>query len=391
VARVGRGDGRTLVVEFLEGAESPGIRHELERQLDFYIREHEDKDKWAYLVYHATRTGANVYSRVHWSYHPADKEESMTDPEFIQELKDAYCWFDVDRVPHDPAMTEFRRRARLHQARWREKRGLKMGGHLQHDGETRVPVGSRLDLEEAKATGANFLNDRIREAVKHRVDNPERHQMLHEERLWSDLLSSMPMCFNIFGDLRSAPADATKALHAWLPDVDGEVEELLFEWSPGRGDPSYLGNRAAFDAALILNRGDAGKGVVGVETKYHEYAKAEGWPDDDKLAHYAVVSELSNVFKPGWKEAIVGTDLQQIWLDHLLVLSMLQNDEDPTTRGRFLLIYPDKNPSFRGASERYRDLLEDDSTFVTRTVEELLDANVLPGQLQEDFRERYLW
>jgi hypothetical protein len=315
------------------------------------------------------------------------------DPASIEELKQEHCWIRSDGVPHDPAMTEYRRRARLHQARWRKDHNLKMGGQLQHDGKTRVPVGSRLDIEEAEATGTNFLSGQVRAAVKNRLDHPQTHQMLHEERLWSDLLSSMPMCFNLFGELWDRPEDATRALKTWLTDAEGEgeVEELRFEWSPGRRDPAYLNNRSAFDAAFILRQPDGSKGIVGVETKYHEDARAEKWPDEDKLATYAVVTEMSNAFKPGWKEAIVGADLQQIWLDHLLVLSMLQNDEDDTRWGRFLLVYPDKNLSFARAAERYRDVLVDDETFETRTVEELLDANVLPTQLQDDFKKRYLW
>ena len=37
-----------------------------------------------------------------------------------EELEAAQCWDPSDTVPRRPAMTEFRQRTRLHQARWRE-------------------------------------------------------------------------------------------------------------------------------------------------------------------------------------------------------------------------------------------------------------------------------
>jgi hypothetical protein len=52
------------VVEFVEGesAMDAAAKEAIEKTLDFYIREHRDEDKWAYLVRYATSTEANLYS-----------------------------------------------------------------------------------------------------------------------------------------------------------------------------------------------------------------------------------------------------------------------------------------------------------------------------------------
>jgi hypothetical protein len=80
VARVELGDGKTLIVEFLdsEHALDGGIRKAIEERLDFYVCEHEDEDEdeWAYLIYHATSTEANVYSDVAWTYLPRQDESA---------------------------------------------------------------------------------------------------------------------------------------------------------------------------------------------------------------------------------------------------------------------------------------------------------------------------
>jgi hypothetical protein len=97
-------------------------------------------------------------------------------------------------------------------------------------------------------------------------------------------------------------------------------------------------------------------------------------------------------FVDGWRELVIGTALQQIWLDHLLVLAMLQHPTGRWSWGRFVLVYPLGNPSFAGAAAAYRAVLRDPATFEARTIEELLDT---PGALKLEtvaaLRERYFW
>ena len=278
-----------------------------------------------------------------------------------QELKAAKVWENVDRVSGDPAMTEYKRRLRHRQALWRERARLPVGGQKMRDGTTR-PIGSRVELTHARETGANFVNANALEAARARLDTPQRHQMLDETRLWADLLSSMPMCFNLLGDLHADTDLATRVAHHWFPDLVGTVSEVCFEWSPGRSDPEYLGNRTAFDAALLLDLGSDRHGVVGIETKYHEHPVAEKEPASRKLERYVEVTERSGAFRSGWRDRLVGTKLQQIWLDHLLVLAMLQHPSGRWAAGRFVLVHPEENVGFARVAREYADVLADPST-----------------------------
>ena len=307
-----------------------------------------------------------------------------------QELEKEHCGVESDAASGQPEVTRFKRAARLHQARWRQEHGLLMGGRTSRAGAW-TPVGSRLNLDEARRSGANFLTELSKRAVEHRLGNPEPYQMLDEVRLRSDLLSSMPMCFNLFGALWGDLSRAETAVRSWFPDAPGRVNEVRFEWSPGRRDPEYLGNQSALDAALLLKLPDGARGVVGVETKYHEHAQPAPPPRKDQLARYREVAARSGVFVPGFEAQVVGTDLQQLWLDHLLVLSMLQHHSRTWRWGRFVLVHPQGNPSFADAGWRYRLLLTDSATFEVRTLEDLLGADeALPDELIPLFRERYL-
>ena len=120
-----------------------------------------------------------------------------------EELKAAACWFPTtDVVAGDPVTTAFKRRARFHQATWREARGFPIGTQptVPKPDRPAKPNGSRLDWAFAQSSEANFLSPAARAAAHHRIAHPEPHQTLNPQRLWADLLSSMPMCWK-----RSSP------------------------------------------------------------------------------------------------------------------------------------------------------------------------------------------
>jgi hypothetical protein len=305
--------------------------------------------------------------------------------------KAAHCWFSVDRVSRDPATTAWKRRARWQQAQWRVARDLPIGAEPYGGGSDATPVGSRLELSFARASGTNLITPSALAAARARLAAPEPHQMLDEERLWADLLSSMPMCFNLFGELAGSADTARRAVRAWWPDVPSGDVRVRFEHSPGRRDREFLGNKSAFDVAFEIDAGAGTRAIVGVETKYHEHAKVEDPPKPAALARYVEVTERSGVFVDSWRDSIIGTSLQQIWLDHLLLLSMLQHPSKRWRWGRFVLVFPTANPSFAATAARYRSLLRDSATFDTRAIESLLATpQALGEESSGPFRHRYL-
>jgi hypothetical protein len=113
-------------------------------------------------------------------------------------------------------------------------------------------------------------------------------------------------------------------------------------------------------------------------------------PKPSRLPRYREITETSGVFGPGAIDAVNGTDLIHIWLDHLLVLSMLQHPSRTWRWGRLVVVHPAGNTDYADACSRYRALLVDHSTFASVTVEELLDANVLPAHTAAALRKRYI-
>jgi hypothetical protein len=309
-----------------------------------------------------------------------------------QELEAAYCWEADDEVPRRPAMTEFRRRLRLHQAQWREAHGHPIGSQpiAPRPGGRARPVGSRLPLAYARETGANFLTDGALAAARARTSIKEPHQTFDRQRLWADLLWSPALAFNLFGDLASDLKRADQAVHTLWPDTPGTVSDVRFAHSPGRLDPAYLNSLRAFDAAFVLDRGDETQGVVGVDVNYHEWSKPET-PKPSNLRRYLEVAERSGVFGPQSTDAVKGrSGLAVMWLEHLLLLSMLQHGSGSWSWGRYVVVHPAGNLDLADACARYRSLLADRSTFTSMTLEEFLDADALPARTAADLRERCL-
>jgi hypothetical protein len=214
-------------------------------------------------------------------------------------------------------MSAFRRRLRLHQARWRETHGHPIGSQpiVPRKGTATRLVGSRLPLAYAQATGANFVTAGALAAARTRASNPESHQRFDHQRLWADLLWSPTLAFNLFGDLAADPSLADRAVHSWWPDAPGAVCETRFEHSPGRLDPTYLGSLRSFDAAFVLDLHDGTRGIVAIDVEYHDrgkpaIAKPAGRPLQRKIAR------RSGIFHRGAIDAADRTDLLVTSLEH---------------------------------------------------------------------------
>ncbi|HEY6396281.1 MAG TPA: hypothetical protein VIX82_02390 [Solirubrobacteraceae bacterium] len=316
----------------------------------------------------------------------------MSDDLSGQELEALHCWEADDRVQGRPEMTAFRRRLRVHQARWRESNGHPIGSQPiapRPDGAAGRPVGSRLPLAYAQKTGANFLTAGALEAARARTSLVEAHQSFDHQRLWAELLWSPTMAFNLFGDLSADLELADRAVHAWWPDAPGTVCDVRYAHSPGRFDWAYLGSLRAFDVAFALDIGDGTQGIVAVDTKYHDYAKchtakAIGRPRQREVA------ERSGAIEPRTVDAVDGTGLLVMSLEHLLLLSMLQHPSGTWRWGRYVVVHPAGNSDFVEACAGYGALLLDRSTFCSVTIEELLDADALPAPTVTVLRDRYI-
>lgn len=326
-----------------------------------------------------------------------------------QDLRDSGCWFNTDKVG-GIEMTAFKREARWRQHRWAVDE-LSIESFGTHKGRRThpeippedIPNGTKLTGVDADA-GANFLSPAIRDVAEARLREKQDHETLDAQRLRRDLLSSMPMAFNLFGEAALEENEVSRAKLAELFGVPtAGPSDIAFEWSPERRSGKYTRDRTAFDVALRLGQAGHSLTVVGIETKYHEHSARESVPSPANAAAYSryqeqseflvAIAEASRVFRAGWKDTVLTTDLRQIWRDHLLALSMRTQPGEWTAQSRYVLIYPSRNASFADAARRYAVVLEDgDASFSAHTIEGVVDAAFAHGgPTKERFIGRYIW
>jgi len=244
-------------------------------------------------------------------------------------------------------------------------------------------------MPEAQETLANYLTPTIREVVRKEVEDPIRAQgkLYGRPRIYDNLLSSQPLCFNLFGELTFDLDLATRALGDMTAGRIGRIVAIDFEYSPGRGDERYTGDRSAFDVYVRYETASGGRGFVGIEVKYHEGLDD---PVADHRPRYDQVGAEMKCFYVEQLPRLRERPLQQVWRDHLLVgAHQLVDGFDDAF---FAFLYPEGNTACSNAVEQYGQCLSDSSSFQGWTLERLVACLKTHSSAQwiQDFHHRYL-
>ena len=290
---------------------------------------------------------------------------------------------------HEPGDTRFKAAARLLQALWRAERGIPIGTHAPANGEPRK-LGSRIEASYAKQ-GANFLSPAIAKLAFRESVYREIGAVIEQERLWTNMLSSQPLCFNLFGDLKLNPDRGSKFFQQLFPDYVAEVEGIHFEHSPGRGDASFTADNTAFDVFVTCRTPEGKQGFIAIEVKYSE-AMAE--PLATLRPRYDELSRAVGIYREPESQSLRGNPLQQLWREHMLSRAMVGNGLYES--GRFVLLYPKQNHHCESAVKLYqRELISPDpavSGFQAVTLEACVAAYEAMGdeETAQALHSRYL-
>lgn len=286
--------------------------------------------------------------------------------------------------------TEFSAHGRLLQSRWRASKGYPMGKY-----------GNFLETEFAKNSKANFLTERIQLlAAEEMAKAKASGALFHEGRMWANLLSSQPLCFNLFGELSFDTDAATACFKKLFPGRVDRVSSVRFEYSPGRGDTVYTGDHSAFDVFVEYER-DGQKGFLGIEVKYAESLREEQLKKsmetfDKHAARYTQLTESHGVFGPDVIAALRRPPLSQIWRDHLLSIALLNHPERKYDEGIFVFLFPSLNKQCQEGVNEYAKYLasrdENMSGFCPRHLEQFIHtvADHYNTDWSNELRSRYL-
>ena len=256
----------------------------------------------------------------------------------------------VHRV-FEPMDTRFRAAARLLQALWREDHDLPIGTHRPPKGRRRM-MGSRISIDAGEA-GQNFMTSDIARLVAQELAYREPGALIDEDRLRTNMLASMPLCFNLLGILKQDLDLASRTFRSLWPATMNNVDGIYFEHSPGRGDPRYTGDYTAFDA-LVTGRSPTGaRTFIAVEVKYAETM----WePVPNLRPRLDELSAQTDLFIDPDNPQLRHSPIQQLWRQHLLASTLTTNGHFDA--GLVVVIAPSMNNAIHYATRRYRSHLK---------------------------------
>ena len=239
--------------------------------------------------------------------------------------------------------------------------------------------------------GLNFLTPHIFEIAKRRL--AMRKGTIDPFRLFCNMLSSQPMCFNLFGPLVDNLELATQLVQVILPGEIQTVSKVQFEYAP---EPArdYLNDRTAFDAFISFTRPDNQPGFIGMETKLVEAFSAKVY-SSPLYNHWT-----EHTFSPWLPEArprLQSIDINQLWRDHMLAVAMQLAPGSPYGSGRFLLVYHPLDVECVAALNVYKTLLKpEDRSFIAMPLDIVVEkwkqsvSTAAEKQWLDNFSLRYL-
>lgn len=230
---------------------------------------------------------------------------------FVSVIDPSLSWNDSAWL--EAADNEWQAQLRRQQAWWRQERlGLPAGPRVGHARLVSSMLPGDVDLS------TNLMWPEAVDAAEHALQalrTEGRPGLIQEERLRRNLLSSQPLCFNLFGYLGAH----RHALLPWVRTIQPEatsVEDIRLEWAPATGT---LGG-SAFDAFVSYETRGGNRGFIGIEVKYAEdLAAAQRKPANDKYK----APTLTGLWKTGAIERLDQPRLRQFWYNQLLTQVVL--------------------------------------------------------------------
>lgn len=291
----------------------------------------------------------------------------------------------------------FMARMRFHQSWYRDNVLDVPHGMGPKAGDT-TKWGNML-TRESGAKGLNFLTPEIFKVVKHRLG--DARGTIDKYRLLHNMLSSQPMCFNLFGPLVVNHDLATEVLKLILPNEVKKVVDVKIEYAP---EPAceYLDDRTAFDAFVEFVRPDGKYGFVGIETKLTEPFSQKDY-DTPAYRHWTELND-SPWPKESWSR-LADISHNQLWRDHLLAVALRHHPKpslhpkSPYTCGFLMLVRHPEDELCTQVVDTYKGLLKpEDKSFLDYPLDKLVskmglcleDADASLKNCLAEFRKRYL-
>jgi hypothetical protein len=250
-------------------------------------------------------------------------------------------------------------------------------------------------LVEGNKSGLNFLDPEIFEYAKFRLQFLKNGETIREYRLYNNMLSSQPMCFNLFYPIKSLfeqnEKAATKILKACFPNLNIKtILAIEIEFLP-YPTHIYLDDKTAFDAMIVYQTESDEKNILAIETKYVEKL---GDNPSSKLAKQIDLVKNSPIFSDAGKKASEKGFGQ---LGRNFLLAEKYKIENRLDKAYAVTISPTENDSSKAEITEFYEMMDPKyhNRLFYKSLEEIVDCikETSPKNMHNwinDFQKRYL-
>ena len=252
-------------------------------------------------------------------------------------------------------------------------------------------------VDKGEEINRNFFFESTWKYAHKRVDEKKSDETIKADRLFNNLLSSMPLAFNLFHPLmellKTNESAATKIISALFPDYDVcKVNEINIEFIP-LPITSYTNDKSAMDAVIFFTDSKGFKNIIAIEVKYTDTLGSNKAREND-LKYRAATD--TNYFTQEGLQHIEG-GCTQVYRNFLLtekyrMVHHLANSYN-------VILAPKENPSTQNEINSLKDYI-DFNTCPTNKITKynledfvLVITNNIPANLNNWivwFQERYL-
>lgn len=177
-------------------------------------------------------------------------------------------------------------------------------------------------IVDGELSGSNFISKNAFECAKQKILEKQVNKNLtvEEYRLFNNTLSSMPMTFNLFSDLRKMllfeSEEASRIGNILFEEINwlDKITFIDMEFIPV---PiiDYTNDKSAFDVFLLVEDENHKKGIIGIEVKYTDLLGGNSSTNNE------VKNELiqkDKIFDEMLTAQLIENGYQQIYRNYLL-------------------------------------------------------------------------
>ncbi len=297
---------------------------------------------------------------------------------------------ESDCLHCSPSDDDFTARMRFHQS-WYRHHVLQRQPGPNPSADNKL-YGNML-CEKDGLAGWNFISEMIHALAEDRLK--QGMDRIEPNRLRNNLLSSQPMCFNLFGLMAKDVKFAT-AVFRQLPGLPGDLQitRLIFEYAPDKS--AHLNDSTSFDAFAEYERPGKIRGFIGIETKLTEPFSQDKYEFSERYSRWR--SHKKWWWVGGSEQHFQNKLYNQLWRNHLLGFAVLHQKTPSYDEGYCAVIAHPSDPTCSDAICAYRPHLlpASASTLLEWPISTLVEccASVTVSREQRDwinaYRLRYL-